>query len=81
LNNSEQIFLRRKEAAAYLQETYRFCSRKTLDKIASVGGGPAFRKIGRIVVYEKGELDRWATEKMGEPRLSTSDLRGKVKAS
>lgn len=78
MSNPAKIFLRRKEAAAYLQDTYRFCSRKTLDKIASVGGGPAFRKVGRIVVYEKSELDRWAIEKMGEPRLSTSDIPGQA---
>jgi hypothetical protein len=37
---------------------------KTLAKMrcASVGGGPAFQKCGRDVIYQRTALDAWANE-------------------
>jgi excisionase family DNA binding protein len=42
------------EAAAYLHK-----SASTLEKYRVAGSGPAYRKLGRHVLYRRGELDRW----------------------
>lgn len=61
-------FLRRNDAASYLTETYGFpCSRAWLAKLASVGGGPVFRKAGRVPIYSQSDLDAWATARLSEP--------------
>ena len=66
-------FLRRKEAAEYLRKYYGFCTQRSLAKLATVGGGPEYRKIGkRIVVYEPLKLDEWARSRIGKPQQSTS---------
>jgi hypothetical protein len=71
------IFLRRKDAAQYLRQKYGFSSEKSLSKLASVGGGPEFRRVGQgqrcIVLYEPSALDAWAQSKIGPPRLNTSE--------
>jgi hypothetical protein len=66
-------FLRRNAAGEYLKKKYKFGSERTLAKLASVGGGPEFRKAGTIVLYEVPKLDEWALAQIGRPQLSTSD--------
>jgi hypothetical protein len=66
-------FLRRGAAAEYLQQRYGFCTPKSLSKLACVGGGPVFRKIGTLVVYHPADLDAWAQSKMTAPLRSTSE--------
>lgn len=68
--------LRRKEASAYLFERYGI-ERKTgtLAKLAVVGGGPAFHKVGRVPLYLRPDLDAWAMSQIGPKQRSTSDLR------
>jgi hypothetical protein len=66
--------LRRREAAQYVRETHGIpLQSSTLAKLAVVGGGPPFRKAGRIPLYETGDLDAWAASKLGPQRRSTSD--------
>jgi hypothetical protein len=66
-------YLRRKDAAEYLRQQYGFGSPRSLAKLATVGGGPEYRKIGeRIVVYEPSKLDEWAHSRIGKPQQSTS---------
>jgi hypothetical protein len=48
------------------------CSAKWLAKLAVVGGGPQFRKIGRFPVYTRSDLDEWVEAKITAPRRSTS---------
>jgi hypothetical protein len=67
-------YRRRVDAAAYVAETYFPCSPKTLAKLAVIGGGPVFRKAGRIPVYADTDLDDWALSKISEPLRSTSEL-------
>lgn len=43
--------------------------RKTLEKFRCTGGGPAFLKLGRRVLYRRGDLIAWAER---DPRSSTS---------
>lgn len=45
----------------------------TLAKYASVGGGPGYQKSRRTPLYPTVELDRWADERLGELRGSTSE--------
>jgi len=67
-------FIRRKEAAEYLQNKYGHGSVRTLAKLATIGGGPVFRKWGRIVVYTIADLDAWALARLSAPLTSTSDV-------
>lgn len=71
-------FLRRKDAAQYLIENYGFGSARTLAKLACVSSeGPEFRKAGRLVLYERDALDKWALSKISRPQRSTSDVHGR----
>lgn len=66
---------RRVEAAAYVTEAWRVpLSPKTLSKLAVLGGGPAFRKIGRYPLYEQGDLDDWVLSRSSKKVRSTSEL-------
>ena len=66
-------FLRRKDAAKYIRSRYGFCGLGTLEKLATMGGGPKFRKIGKAVIYDPADLDAWARSKMSAPVSSTSE--------
>ena len=67
-------FLRRSEAGQYLKAKYGFCSERSLAKLACLGGGPAYRKLGqRTVLYAPADLDDWAEGLMSRPVRSTSD--------
>jgi excisionase family DNA binding protein len=58
-------YLTSKEAARYLN-----LSSSTLAKLRVAGGGPAYAKAGRKVLYCRGDLDGWVTT---HSRASTSD--------
>ena len=45
---------------------------KTLAKIRCVGGGPVFRRFGRLVVYLESDLLAWAKDRISEPRQNTA---------
>jgi hypothetical protein len=67
-------FLRRAQAASYVESTYGFpCSRQWLAKLAVLGGGPVYRKAGRTPIYAPEDLDAWALARIGAPQRSTSD--------
>lgn len=57
--------LRAHAAAAYLG-----ISPSTLAKLRCTGQGPSFTKLGRVVVYERSDLDAWCD--MQGKRRSTS---------
>ncbi len=46
--------LRTRQAAEYIG-----LSPHTLENLRSTGRGPRFFKLGRVVVYELGDLDLW----------------------
>jgi hypothetical protein len=71
--SSEERFLRRRQAADYLQSKYGFGAMATLAKGAVTGDTPYFRKAGKMVLYTKASLDEWALKKIGPPQRSTSD--------
>jgi hypothetical protein len=74
------LYFRRRDAAAYLRAKYGFGANKTLAKLASVGGGPRFRMVGRFPVYAPEDLDAWAMARIGEPVKSTSEARAVLTA-
>ena len=72
-------FLRRKEAAAYVREKHGIpCSPQWLAKLAVIGGGPIFRKAGRVPLYEPECLDAWAKARISPRYNSTSEMRARA---
>ena len=68
--------LRRWEASEYMAFVHGITvAPATLAKLASVGGGPGFHRVGRIPLYPRDELDRWATEKLGCMVMSTTEVK------
>jgi hypothetical protein len=64
----DPLYFRREDAAAYLTATFGFpVSKAWLAKLASTGGGPVFRKAGRVPLYSKSDLDYWAQARLSEP--------------
>lgn len=57
--------LRTREAAAYTG-----LAKSTLEKLRVTGGGCQFIRIGRVVLYDPDDLDRWLA---AHRRRSTSD--------
>jgi hypothetical protein len=67
-------FLRRKAASDYLHETHGLDrAPSTLAKLAVIGGGPIFQRIGRVPLYATHDLDEWVESKLSPPMRSTSD--------
>lgn len=74
-NTKTMHFLRREDAASYIQSTYGFpCSRQWLAKLAVTGGGPIYHKAGRTPIYAPADLDAWARDRIGQAQRSTSDV-------
>ena len=75
INGIEQPkYLRRSEAADFLCKMGVPCTRNTLAKMAVVGGGPLFRKLGSIPLYTPGDLEDWVASKLTKPVNSTAQL-------
>lgn len=70
---ADVIRMRRSKAGEYLQEKYGFGTAGTLAKLAVVGGGPRFCKIGKFPVYTAEDLDAWVQSKISKPVSSTSE--------
>ena len=67
-------YLDRREAADYLTKDRGLrISRNTLQKMATLGGGPAYRVFGIRAVYTVSDLDGWAEKKLSANRTSTSE--------
>ena len=66
--------LSRSEASKYLRERHGIRrTEATLAKLACVGGGPKYRKDGRLVVYPPPELDVWAEGQLSGLMASTAE--------
>ncbi len=69
--------LRRKEVPAYLAEKHGIpIAVATLNKLATIGGGPTMQYVGRIPLYHVDDLDKWASARLSRPVSSTSDRGG-----
>jgi hypothetical protein len=65
--------LRRSEVPGYLLEKHGIpIAVNTLNKMATVGGGPDMRYAGRIPLYDVDDLDKWAESRLSGPVSSTS---------
>lgn len=71
---NKQTFLRRDQAANYLQDRYGAYTTETLAKLATIGGGPPFVKFGRFPLYKPEDLDAWVESRMSKLVSSTSEL-------
>jgi hypothetical protein len=68
--------LRRSEVPAYLAEKHGIpIAVATLNKLASIGGGPLMTYAGRIPLYDVENLDAWAKARLSQPVRSTADRR------
>ena len=63
----------RAETAQYITDHWFPRSVKTLAKLAVTGGGPPFRKAGRVPLYSKTTTDAWAQRKIGPLVYSTTE--------
>jgi len=72
MENESMKLLRRAAAAAFLQERGFPTSKQTLAKLACRGGGPPFRRFGRVPLYTPANLLTWATGRLGRTATSTS---------
>lgn len=66
-------YLERAEAAEYLTARGLRISKTTLQKFATIGGGPAYQRFGNKSVYTRPVLDDWAEKKLSAPKRSTSE--------
>jgi len=65
-------FLTRPEIAEFLTQQGFPTPKGTLQKLASVGGGPPYRIYGNKALYRPPEALAWARSRLSEPRFSTS---------
>ena len=69
----ENRYRTREEAAQYLTDQLGLpVSKGTLQKWATTGGGPAYRRFGKRTVYTVEDLNEWADRKLSAPRMSSS---------
>lgn len=69
---TDKPYLTRAEAAEYITCMGAQTSKNTLQKFATVGGGPVYRRFGNKALYTRPDLDAWIAEKLSPPRRSTS---------
>jgi hypothetical protein len=67
------VLLTRRDAAAALTAAGYPVARATLATRASRGGGPPFRRFGRVPLYRWGDLLAWAESRLSAPMHSTSE--------
>lgn len=66
-------FLTRPEAADYVTGKGAPISKNTLQKFATVGGGPLYRRFGNKTLYRPADLDAWVAERLSVPIRTTSE--------
>jgi hypothetical protein len=67
-------YLSRNESADYLTKRGYKTSPRTLNKLACIGGGPTYRRFGRLAIYTLSDLDAWAESRLSPPICNTSQL-------
>ncbi|HEX7454971.1 MAG TPA: hypothetical protein VF296_02920 [Gallionella sp.] len=70
----QEKYLDRAEAADYLTSRGLRISKTTLQKFATIGGGPDYQRFGHRAVYTVPNLDAWADRKLSPVRSSTSQV-------
>jgi hypothetical protein len=69
----QKCYRTRAEASDYLKEKGCPVAKGTLQKYATVGGGPRYVIFGNKALYTDAWLDEWVEEKISAPRCSTSE--------
>jgi predicted DNA-binding transcriptional regulator AlpA len=72
-----ELVNRRKKLNTPQAAEYLGLGKSTLDKLRVTGGGPAYIKIGKRVVYDPADLDAWFAK---HRRTSTSESTAHVAA-
>lgn len=73
LKSDKRPFLNTKQAAIFLAEVNGIpIAPRTLTKLRVIGGGPTFRRFGRLVIYDCNDLLDWAASRISGPLASTS---------
>ena len=67
-------YLTRQEFASYLSECGLLVTKNTLQKFATVGGGPEYSIFGNRALYTAESLDSWAEARLSAKRKSTSEV-------
>ena len=70
----ETRYLTRTKAAEYIRGQGLRYSAATLQKLATTGGGPVYRRFGNRAVYTTANLDEWIKHKLSAPTRSTSEV-------
>jgi hypothetical protein len=70
---NEDTLLRRKEVSAALTAMGFPIAGPTLATRATRGGGPPYRKFGRVPLYRWGDCLSWAQGQLTAPRATTSE--------
>ena len=72
--NQTQNFLRRTDAARYVENSHGVpCAPRTLAKLATLGGGPQIHYFGKTPLYRPSDLDAWVAERISGPVASTAE--------
>ena len=66
-------YLNRQQAASYLSGRGLLVTKNTLQKFATIGGGPEYSIFGNRALYTPQKLDAWAEARLTAPRKSTSE--------
>lgn len=69
-STTQAKYLDRNEAADYLTSQGLRTSRATLQKLATIGGGPNYQRFGRRALYQRADLDAWAQARLTAPRAA-----------
>jgi hypothetical protein len=69
-----ETLLRRRPAANALTAAGYPVAPATLATLACRGGGPRYRKFGRVPLYRWGDLLDWARSRLSAPVRSTSEV-------
>jgi hypothetical protein len=65
--------LSRNAAADFLTRMGFKIAKRSLDKLAVIGGGPPYRIYARRALYLADDLLEWATSRLSAPRHHTSE--------
>jgi len=72
--SSHLVFLDPPAASDFLTKRGFETAVRTLAKMRCVGGGPTFRRFGRLIRYERSALELWAEQRLSRPLRNTSEV-------
>lgn len=70
----QEAQIRRAKAAEYLQQRLGAYTAETLAKLACVGGGPRFVKVGKFPLYRVSDLEEWIASRTSQRVANNAQL-------